>query len=88
MQISPASLVRVPQGAAAVSATIRISTTNAPAAFLETVFMKRFLRHNGLSIALCGFFLLFQVGLSIVGQRQPPESKPVDSPHGVTGKGG
>ncbi len=32
--------------------------------------MKQFLRNNGLSAALLGLFVVFQVGLSVVGQRQ------------------
>src|ERR671918_2609849 len=32
--------------------------------------MKQMLRRNSLSIALFGLFLLFQIGLSVVGQRQ------------------
>ena len=32
--------------------------------------MRRFLHNNGLSVALFGCFLAFQIGLSIVGQRQ------------------
>ena len=32
--------------------------------------MRRFLHDNGLSVALFGCFLAFQIGLSIVGQRQ------------------
>ena len=32
--------------------------------------MRRFLHNNGLSVTLFGCFLAFQIGLSIVGQRQ------------------